>query len=1020
MKETTLGSCYGSPALAERRRDLAVAWVDGDGGAEILVAIGPVPAGVDSPDGFSPETNMATGLTSPSGSVALGTIEGRLMLAWVDATSVLRIARIGAAGPGPQLTIATDVVGGVSMAAEEDRLTLVWRTTGNQLMVTESRDGVSFEPAWEISHRSPCDPGIATIEHPYHGRTVVVTAVDPESRFLTATGSFFSDLDGPGLHTGVNTEKRIAITPTDAPFGSGPGLALLYRDNDQVALWNADLDLGLYGANLHGPATQDDPAGLGWKGDLIVAYVEKTPARQLRVGSWASVFGIPKDLKDRVGKPCDPRKCTDDPRLVCVLTGHTEVKHQDAQILNARAGDIVLSPADGDGVIGTILKALNPPELFDHMGLMVRDQDEIRHCTASKSRLIDDDDYYPAKVKVDLPAPLDDLEAAVPLEGLRPDLVKFGWPGPITQSIQNAFFDGWNDGRNPSCDYHGLTSATTPSQVEALTEDQRRAFYDKEFPEKPFKIKNITYAPTRRPDHPDPIHLLVVRPSVEAEAQFPWVRWALGRVVAEANKTTGHYRFFAYTDARIGLDPNHFAPPPGDPSWAVLPPGADWAAGTPGIVCSTFVWLAATRALSGLSPQLLLDHDSHSPEDGTAREQVGAPKIDGLYAFFEPERAAAAAGLHGWIVNKVGESVRERIEKLPIVSRVGASPALRTLADLLTGMPERVANGVTNAFAIDRPDLTDVEDEAWKVPGAGLTVSPDNIGAFWDSPAERSGGEVRSGLWGTAMRAKFLGPHPELVETGTLQLSVGVCRVRGLVVFRGQSLPGAEAFVGCRKAVTDSKGWFRLDVPASKADQLQPVRVQADWEDPPGMLTKTLRTSLPPGEVNLPTIELDPPPEWRRRIEVHGELTMTFVPTIGESHPDHHPFFKSVFVQADAGVIKAAQDIGIATSSAEVEESTGTYNGHRAHFKGTLRVLHSALDHKPGVPPRPPGAPDLSIVLDWIFEILEDDEQDDSQSGTLVILPGQSIDLTRNLHDGEWPHNTARCQITIENLTNPA
>src|SRR3954471_27193 len=70
-------------------------------------------------------------------------------------------------------------------------------------------------------------------------------------------------------------------------------------------------------------------------------------------------------------------------------------------------------------------------------------------------------------------------------------------------------------------------------------------------------------------------------------------------------------------------------------------------------------------------------------------------------------------------------------------------------------------------------------------------------------------------------------------------------------------------------------------------DQL--IRVQRYWDKPPGMLRKQLAKSLPPGPVDLGTIDLDPPPEWRRRVEVHGELTMKHQVMLGHDTIDHHP-----------------------------------------------------------------------------------------------------------------------------------
>jgi hypothetical protein len=76
---------------------------------------------------------------------------------------------------------------------------------------------------------------------------------------------------------------------------------------------------------------------------------------------------------------------------------------------------------------------------------MVEDQTIIRHCTESKDRL-KDKLYYQGSI----------LGSPAPTDGLRPDHVKNGWPGPITQTIEDGFFVGTNSGRNPDRDYYTL------------------------------------------------------------------------------------------------------------------------------------------------------------------------------------------------------------------------------------------------------------------------------------------------------------------------------------------------------------------------------------------------------------------------------------------------------------------------------------------------------------------------------------------------------------------------------------
>jgi hypothetical protein len=485
------------------------------------------------------------------------------------------------------------------------------------------------------------------------------------------------------------------------------------------------------------------------------------------VGSWSDVVDIPRDLKDQVGNDCDPRDCTSDPRLVCVLTKGTMLVEREPTISNGRRGDLVLSPADGAGVIGTILKNLDPHQFFDHMGILIDDGNSIRHCTESKDRLFNDKSYFTGSLFGD-PAPT---------EGLRPDLVKYGWPGPISQSIRDGFFDGWNRGRNPRWTYKG------PGQTPP-TCDQLNAFYDEEQPSKPLRISNLTYTPAYRDDHQGPVWPLLVRPSRNVEASKPWVRWTLGQIAARAEFMTGHYRFFAYTRAQIAEDATTFAPPVRDVAWAGLPDGANWAAGTPGLVCSTFVWFAARQTLAGLVPQIRLDRDALLPTSEAGRAQTDS-FVDGLYAYHVPERSKSASALSEWIGDKVKTVVKQRADdqitglaRIGIAAAAGAiagapwlgltlSPAdAEQLVEGLTKMPTRVANGVCNAFASDRPDRT--TDADWTQPGAGKSVSPDDILNFWDTPDE--GTDERWGLWGSSERMMLVNARPELVFKGQIAL----------------------------------------------------------------------------------------------------------------------------------------------------------------------------------------------------------------------------------------------------------
>ena len=99
-----------------------------------------------------------------------------------------------------------------------------------------------------------------------------------------------------------------------------------------------------------------------------------------------------------------------------------EERVQGAIIVNALRGDTVLSHACG--IIGSLLSSVNPPQKYSHTGIMIRYNDTIRHSTAIEKRFQD----YPH-----------DGTLGKPTDGIEENILKYGWPGTITQSIDQAF-----------------------------------------------------------------------------------------------------------------------------------------------------------------------------------------------------------------------------------------------------------------------------------------------------------------------------------------------------------------------------------------------------------------------------------------------------------------------------------------------------------------------------------------------------------------------------------------------------
>lgn len=1020
MQDTVLNEVSnGSPASCLWQGKLVVAWPDANRGGAISIAVGD--AVTDGP--YAPSVVALPFIASGFGRVALATFANEVWLGWMDApTGALTIAATSdGATFGTPVAVVASAIDGPSLHGG-DRLWMTWIEDGSRRMVVaSSADGLSFTSV-NLANNADDSPAITSFDHPYLGKRVALCWNDGTATFASsAPAGSPQALDATPLRLPPGATPSMCFAGPPASVLTGPTVA--QRANDRLALVSIDIDVQEASSVRLGPAISYGPAVVAAGADLLLAY-RSAATDQVGVGSWADVYGIPHDLKALVDQPCDPQGCTDDPRLVCVLTEDTAVVQRPAQVRMARRGDLVLTPADGDGVIGTILKNLGPHQFYDHMGIMVDDGNTIRHCTEAKDRLIGDKSYYTGSLFGD-PAPTD---------GLRPDLVKYGWPGPILQTVQNGFFDGWNGGANPEWNYRGSSPAPTFAHG--------NAFFDYEHPETPVQISNLTYTPTYRDDHTGPLWPLLVRPPRPFEAARPWVRWALGQVAKEALAIRGHYRFYAYTDAHIAEDPSSFAPAANDPAWAGLAPGANWAAGTPGLVCSTFIWFAARRALTGLVPQIRLDQNTTSPTSGAARMQTVGMVLDGLYEYHEPERIASAEALHAWIVATVRHIVKQRADDaLPGLTRIGIGAAAGAFAGApwgllgatlspadatdivvgLTEMPEHVANGVCNAFASDTPQR--INEDAWRQPRIGKSVSPDDILNYWDAPAELS--DERSGLWGESERLMLANPRPELVPRGRLQLSPGVSHVTGLVSYAGQPMVGAKVTIGCRTTYTNAHSGFSLDVPASPAtgpgDQL--VRVEGYWDSPPGIVSKNIRLPLPAGLLNLGRIDLDPPPEWRRRVELHGELMMKHQVMFGHDTIDHSAWSSSVFVQCEPLMHYYDPDAYRGEIRKTFSTATKWCGGERAKFSCIVSMFDPDAWRLDGDPaPTPPPEGPLAIFVRWWFGMVEGENENelDGQSGTLVVGPGQSGVISVSLSDGDVPPDRAHAEITVDNFVNPA
>jgi hypothetical protein len=500
-----------------------------------------------------------------------------------------------------------------------------------------------------------------------------------------------------------------------------------------------------------------------------------------------------------MAKPCNCDECVSDPAYTCCYTGD-DVSISAVYIANAYRGHLILSPGGANGAIGGLLHQLDPPQHFSHMGIMVADYDLIRHTTAVPKRLTAEE-YYTGSI----------LGVKAPIDGLNPDHVEFGWPGSVTQSVEQVFFADRYGGQTPP----GLPGTYTGSDLLDKESPSGRSYTVAAISLDPVSDNGIDWFPA-----------LVVKPCKLLENSA--IDAALNRIADQALKLYAHYRFYCYTSALIADDPNYWRIPTemlaAQPDWdPVTMKWIDWsdparvkwvsAPTAPG-VCSVFPWLAVQQANKAGNPKIILDWADNRAdalgEAGGACRRALAPEwttdtptgIDGLYKYSSASRIRAADWLQDSLSKEVFDSLKQNLAGQggvmktvataiddvgrgafiiaaevgeaaivalltpivgPVVAAVLDAAFAAQLIELLYDMPNDIANQVCTSFAFDchrgfptdtrcvdalGREIKDVDSKNWSdAPGDGLTVSPDDIHMFWDAPAAGRG-DPREQLFG--------------------------------------------------------------------------------------------------------------------------------------------------------------------------------------------------------------------------------------------------------------------------------
>jgi hypothetical protein len=255
-----------------------------------------------------------------------------------------------------------------------------------------------------------------------------------------------------------------------------------------------------------------------------------------------------------------------------------------------------------------------------------------------------------------------------PTDGFDERAVKYGWPGSVTQPVNEAF----EFGRLTAPDGTRMR-ATMFNAHPQYCGDASQALVRPRVAKPPLEFEHAT------------------RPRLHAAAD-------------NAADLDAHYRFYAYSEGDISRDPSRI------PTQNSLWPDSVRLRTVP-VMCSSFIW----RAITDAGFDLGVDPDAGDTDPPS-----------GMYLYGKQERKNAADFLHTAVKNMV----------------LGQAPKLGWLVDA----PDDVASQFTNCFASDLCSpgdwsftwSTGADSNDWdKRIGRGITVSPDDI-LRW-APASEGG-----------------------------------------------------------------------------------------------------------------------------------------------------------------------------------------------------------------------------------------------------------------------------------------
>jgi hypothetical protein len=802
--------------------------------------------------------------------------------------------------------------------------------------------------------------------------------------------------------TGLKVSGSVYFTYKDPPgvsaVTSPAAIAMLNKIRDTVSLRNPNVitDQSLYEL-LRSGKFGFDPSGMPStfvgkvgapgqpsqgrpvEGTFDILGIDPNIVNIITNGNSNQPPALPPALQQMIGQECNCQACPyPDPRVTCQLTSEVRWVRVPAHFPNARKGDVILSPGGSD-LIGRLLMQLSPPQVHAHSGIMTKDYFEFRHSTASEER-IKGKEYFTGTF----------LGEPMPTDGLRPDHVKYGWPGTITQSVDAAYLSSQAGG--PGTD-PPQTNQPDPVLFPFWLQDPENLNW--------YPIRTLFFSPNTVKEHGEWLLVspMVVKPPWELE---PAVRDILNQVADQALTLSGHYRFFAYTAADISLNAQYAAPA-----------SSGWANGTLPTVCSSFIWTAIQTLNQKLATQGLRQIDL----DGTRGGPMDNQTLDGLYFYSEADRLNAATELYNHIYMMTQQQIAETIPSwfgvsvgfvLGILS--GSAPEIPALAaalgisqaaandfvDLYANLPTKIANQICNAFASDWCDQGAIDSSNWQNPGVGRGVSPDNILAYWDQPNPAIVNKIH-GLYGFAENLLIVPGRWEQRQVCRWTQSLGVARLFVLVTYHGAHATGAFVQVACQEAYVPIDGDPQITIPSGRYLATASILWTNGW-----FLQGSTDFTIQPNEEKTIEIILQDPPEVNRNIVLDGWMDIYDYQVIGSDNWDHPHFHHELLIGPPP---PSAQNQALGTSASYQYDSGDDVGLTGGETHVALQVTTTWLN-------------DLSAVLRvqaMLFDGNDVDLQTNNFQQPWVVAKDHWATFTMNMDNGETASDGVNIHITITN-----